>query len=86
MASMLRRVLDETIEIRIYQAADTLFCKVDPGQLEPALPNLAINARDAMPTGGRLTIDVGQTGAAVDDTDLAAGTYVTLTVADTGTC
>ncbi|MFP6699630.1 MAG: ATP-binding protein [Alphaproteobacteria bacterium] len=84
MASILRRVLDETIEITINPAAETLFCKVGPGQLETALFNLSINARDAMPTGGRLTIDVRQTGVAVDDTHLPAGTYVTLNVTDTG--
>ena len=83
MASILRRVLDETIEITINPAAETLFCKVDPGQLETALLNLSINARDAMSTS-RLTIDIRQTGVVVDDTHLPAGTYVTLTVTDTG--
>jgi signal transduction histidine kinase len=85
MVEMMRRVFDETIEIIIKEAPEQLFCKVVSGQMETALLNLAINARDAMPDGGSLTVAVSETGLAVDDTDMAAGSYVTLTVSDTGT-
>ena len=81
---MLHRVFDETIDIQINRSAEPWFCKVDPGQMETALLNLAINARDAMPTGGSLTIDVGRTHFAHGNGLLAAGHYLTLTVSDTG--
>lgn len=68
--------------------------EVDPGQLEQAIINIAVNARDAMPSGGQLTIDTanvdtsaemaGTAGATAGMTDLASGRYVRLTVSDTG--
>ena len=62
---------------------------VDPGQLQNALLNLAINARDAMPGGGRLTIEAAEAeldaDAAATRPGLRAGRYVMLAVADTGT-
>ena len=81
---MLRRVLDETIELNMNAAPEQLFCTVDPRHLETALLNLAINARDAMPDGGRLTIDAGRAEIAADDNNIAPGSYVKLTVTDTG--
>ncbi len=84
-AEMLHRVFDETIEVRINKAQEQLFCKADPGQLETALLNLAINARDAMPDGGTLTIDADQTVVTTDVGDMQPGRYVTLSVSDTGT-
>jgi two-component system cell cycle sensor histidine kinase/response regulator CckA len=85
---MLRRSLGEHIALNTDQAADLPAVMVDPGQLEQVLVNLAVNARDAMPGGGRLTIDT----AAVDvDAEhaarragLAAGRYVRIRVSDTG--
>ena len=56
LAALLRRTLGETIEIRTTMAPGLWPVKIDPGQLENALVNLAVNARDAMPDGGRLTL------------------------------
>ena len=56
----------------------------DPTQLELAVLNLAINARDAMPQGGTLTVSTSQVTVATADADLAPGTYVELAISDTG--
>ncbi|MDP6624519.1 MAG: PAS domain S-box protein [Alphaproteobacteria bacterium] len=84
---MLGRTLGETIEIRLVQAVDLGTCEADPGQLENALLNLAINARDAMPGGGQLTIETDNVelddGAAAQY-ELEPGPYVTLAVSDSG--
>lgn len=86
--ALLRRSLGETIEIRVESAGDLWPAMVDATQVDDALVNLAINARDAMPHGGTLTI---QTSNAHLDEDYAAsesevvpGDYVSLTVTDTG--
>jgi PAS domain S-box-containing protein len=95
MDALLQRTLGEQIEIRIGTAAETArrgglwIAEVDPTQLENALLNLAINARDAMPQGGRLSIETSNT--VLDDADadasedLATGEYVRVAVSDTGT-
>ena len=57
MEPLMRRTLGEHIRIEFRNAADLWFATVDPGQLEHAVLNLAVNARDAMPDGGRLTIE-----------------------------
>jgi PAS domain S-box-containing protein len=86
---MLRRALGETIEIETLVSGGLWNTLVDPGQIENALLNLSINARDAMENGGRLTIEVGN--AFLDDTyarqhvEVTAGQYVVLSVSDTGT-
>ncbi len=86
---MLRRTLGETIRLRSVLAEDPWPARVDPHQLETALLNLALNARDAMPEGGTLTIE---TANVVLDDDYAArhieveaGRYVMLAVSDSGT-
>ncbi|MGH7752710.1 MAG: PAS domain S-box protein, partial [Gemmatimonadales bacterium] len=87
-ATMLRRLLGEDVELAVVSRSGLVHVKADPGQLEQVLMNLAVNARDAMPGGGRLTIET----AAVDldegyvrrHVGLHAGHYVLLTVADTG--
>ena len=86
--SMLRRLLGEQITLRIHLSPDRGHVRVDPGQLEQVIMNLAINARDAMPAGGDLTIatsavDLGLPSAAGQ---LASGTgrHVLLTVHDNG--
>ncbi len=89
MADLLRRSLGELVKIETRLADDLRATVADPGQVENALLNLAINARDAMPDGGRLIIE---TANVVVDYDFAAaqdgvvaGSYVVMTVTDTGT-
>ncbi|SDB11566.1 ATP-binding protein [Belnapia rosea] len=85
---LLRRTLGETIGLRCTLADDLWRCRVDPGQLENALLNLVINARDAMPEGGRLTIETQNAwlddAYAAEEPDLLAGQYVMIAVTDTG--
>ncbi|AIP34136.1 sensory box protein [Paraburkholderia xenovorans LB400] len=86
--SMLARALGETINVETVVAAGLWNTLVDTHQLENVLLNLAINARDAMPGGGRLTIELAN--AMLDDryvrplSDVPAGQYVMLGVTDTG--
>ena len=87
LESMLRRLIGEDIELvtELGRAAGNI--KADPGQVEQVILNLVINARDAMPRGGRLTIksqreDLDPAGAA--SLSLPPGTYVLLTFTDTG--
>ena len=87
MEELIRRTVGPEIEIELRQAPGLWTTLVDPNQLENALLNLCINARDVMPDGGRLTIETAN--AVLDHTgararDLSAGDYVSLRVADTG--
>jgi signal transduction histidine kinase len=85
MIEMLRRSIGPLIEIEAAFAEHLWTAHVDANQLELALLNLAVNARDAMPDGGRLTLSAhNETIAARAEGTLAAGDYVCLTVADTG--
>jgi CheY-like chemotaxis protein len=85
---LLRRTLEEHIEVETVTAAGLWNCEVDPAQLENALVNLALNARDAMSEGGKLTIETAN--ARLDDDyaaaqgDLTPGQYVMVAVTDTG--
>ncbi len=79
---MLTRLLGEDIELRTALAADVWPVRFDAGQAEQVLVNLAVNARDAMPEGGRLTIET--TNVTSDDPGEAAGEYVRISVTDTG--
>jgi signal transduction histidine kinase len=87
MSGMLRRLLDERIEL-VQEAAPGCWVRADRGQLEQVVMNLAVNARDGMPEGGTLTIEVSQAELAHGDTDehagVAPGLYVRLRVTDTG--
>jgi PAS domain S-box-containing protein len=89
MDGLLRRALGENIEIRLVQGAGLWRATVDPGQLESGILNLAINARDAMPEGGRLTIEASNTH--IDESyseahdEVKPGQYVLICVSDTGT-
>ncbi|HLJ65471.1 MAG TPA: PAS domain S-box protein [Stellaceae bacterium] len=88
MTDLLRRSLGATIEIEIRLATTLPLILADPGEVENALLNLAVNARDAMGNGGKLFIETARTeideDAAAAYADLAKGRYVTLTVTDTG--
>ncbi|MAU59435.1 MAG: hypothetical protein CMI62_01755 [Parvibaculum sp.] len=85
---LLRRTLNEDIDLEIAGAGGLWRAEIDPGQLEAALVNLAVNARDAMPDGGRLTIETSN--ATLDDSyadahsDVTPGQYVMVSVTDTG--
>ena len=74
---LLRRLIGESVQIEIALADEPLVTTIDPGQLEQVLVNLAINARDAMPTGGTLWLSTGHTGSGSDR-------MVRIKVTDTG--
>ncbi|VVS98696.1 Diguanylate cyclase [Sphingomonas sp. EC-HK361] len=88
MEDMIRRTVGPGIEVEVVGAAGAWGAMVDPNQLENALLNLCINARDAMPDGGRITIETAnkwldeRTGR---ERDLEPGQYLSLCVTDTGT-
>jgi signal transduction histidine kinase len=87
MDDMLRRVLGETIEIEMITAGGLWSMAADPHQLENVLLNLAINARDAMPGGGKLTIEIGNAmlddGYVAAEPDIKPGQYVVFAISDT---
>ena len=88
MEELIRRTVGPSVAVEVASADGLWTTLVDPGQLENALLNLCINARDAMPRGGQLTIETGnrwldQRGAR--ERDLDPGQYVSLTVSDNGT-
>ncbi|MBO9582003.1 MAG: CHASE3 domain-containing protein [Sphingobium sp.] len=89
MSELLRRTLGERIEIETVLADGLWRVNADPAQIESALVNLAVNARDAMPDGGKLTIETAN--SELDDRyartheDVRPGQYVMLSVTDTGT-
>lgn len=89
MAKMLQRLIGENIELSIRPNENLGRVKADPGQIEQVILNLAVNARDAMPRGGKLIIETSN--AELDEAyarlhpPLAPGRYVMLAVSDTGT-
>lgn len=88
MTDLLVRTLGETIKVETAFGAGLWQVKADPGQLESALLNLSVNARDAMPNGGKLTIETSN--AYVDEryareSALGSGQFVLIAVTDTGT-
>jgi PAS domain S-box-containing protein len=89
MSELLRRTLGEVIQVETVLAGGLWRTFVDPGQLENSILNLAVNARDAMPSGGKLTIETANTDlderyARAHD-EVTAGQYVMMSVTDTGT-
>jgi signal transduction histidine kinase len=87
--ALLRRTLGENIEIKAKLDTDLWLAEVDPTQVESALVNLAVNARDAMPNGGQLTIETSNQMLdphyAAENADVAPGDYAMLAVTDSGT-
>lgn len=86
-AALLRRLLGARIELKTELAANAGRVRADPGQLQQILMNLAVNARDAMPSGGHLTIQTSRTDVPAAESvqaSLPARPYVTLQVADSG--
>jgi nitrogen-specific signal transduction histidine kinase len=87
MFGMLRRMIGEDVTLDLRLAPKTRNVMADPGQISQVVMNLAVNARDAMPGGGKLTIateDVDLPAAGAGGLELDAGAYVVLSVADTG--
>ncbi len=84
MRDLVERSLGPLVEVKVVADAPLPAISVDPNQLEMALLNLAVNARDAMPEGGRLTIGLSHHHLSKAEGGLAAGHYVCLMVQDTG--
>ncbi len=86
---MLKRTLGEKIDVRVRLGDDLWPAVADPAQVESALANLAINARDAMPNGGRLTFETANKRLdeyyCSQNVDVTPGDYVMIAVSDTGT-
>jgi len=89
LEELVRRAVGETVEVETAVSASLWNTLIDPHQLENVVLNLAINARDAMPNGGKLTIELSNT--MLDDSYVSAahevppGQYVLLAISDTGT-
>jgi signal transduction histidine kinase/CheY-like chemotaxis protein len=85
---LMQRTLDDSIELTLSLQKDLWYTQVDPGQLDNAVLNLVINARDAMPEGGRLILSARNISADAVDLlrlDLQPGDYIEVAVRDTGT-
>ena len=88
METMLRHLIGESVELETMCAEDLWLVRVDPRHIEQALVNLALNAKDAMPEGGRLTIETANT--ILDEaysgqfSELTPGEYISLSITDTG--
>ena len=85
---LIRRTVGPGVEVEVVGAGGLWLTRIDPSQLESALLNLVINARDAMPDGGRITIETANKwldARAARERDLPPGQYISLCVTDTGT-
>jgi len=89
LEKMLHRLLGEDVTLVSDLQADMAKVRIDPGQMEQVIMNLVVNARQAMPTGGRLTIRTAKISVTPEGSaphaNLPAGSYVLLSVTDTGT-
>ena len=89
LVPMLQRMIGEDMELVVEPVQGTGRVKVDPSQMQQVLMNLAVNARDAMPNGGRIGVSIRDVAvdepAALHQTNLPPGPYVALAVSDTGT-
>jgi PAS domain S-box-containing protein len=88
LEKMLGRLIGEDVELALGLAAHLGRVKADPGQIEQVVTNIVLNARDAMPTGGKLTIETANVeldaSYALDHESVVPGTYVALALTDTG--
>ena len=88
MTDLLRRALGETVEVKTHMASGLWPTRVDPHELEHAMLNLAVNARDAMPNGGTLSIEAENThldkAYAEHNIEVKPGAYVMVAITDTG--
>jgi hypothetical protein len=88
LLKMLERLIGEDVDVLLTLDPDLGATKIDPGHFEQAITNLVVNARDAMPEGGRLTIETRNTDITGDHfehvPDFPAGSYVLVSVGDTG--
>ncbi len=88
LENLLRRALGERVDLETHFESDRMAVLIDPGQMEQVLVNLSVNARDAMPDGGRLVIEVEATELDEDyaymHPETEPGSYVCLKVSDTG--
>jgi len=87
---LLQRLIGEDVDLTLAKTTGVANCEVDPGELESVIINLANNARDAMPDGGKLTIETNEITceshhAMVQTGELTAGEYVVISVTDSGT-
>ena len=89
MSELLRRTIGEQVAVETVLAGGLWPAHIDPSQLENAILNLAVNARDAMPDGGKLTIETNNTHLddryAAQHDEVEAGQYIVICVTDTGT-
>jgi PAS domain S-box-containing protein len=89
VGDFLARTLGEQVEVEVVTSGSSWKIEADPAQLESAILNIALNARDAMPNGGKLTIEAANThldGAyARFNPEITPGQYVTISITDTGT-
>jgi PAS domain S-box-containing protein len=88
MAELVRRTVGPAIPVEVVEAGGLWLTRIDPSQLENALLNLSINARDAMPEGGRITIETANKwldDRAAKERELSPGQYISVCVTDSGT-
>jgi CheY-like chemotaxis protein len=85
MTEWIRQTVGSSIELEVRGVCSDCIAETDSNQLELAILNLVLNARDAMPAGGNVTIEVAARQLAQQDGDLKPGDYVVLTVSDSGT-
>lgn len=89
MRDLLERAVGEQVTVKYWLRQDLWPATIDPGQLETAVLNLVINARDAMPKGGRIVIETSNStldeGYAEENPEVRPGEYVSIAVSDTGT-